>query len=114
MTKASVRLRELLVQIDSILTGRPTKDAEHMARSQSSFFEDMTRFLTTREYYLSDGGYSRLLFDEIAEEFRLSSNSRDQVKVTWQSGEVKELVAEASRILMTSLRDNDKDGALQP
>jgi hypothetical protein len=114
MTQSSDRLRELLIQIDCIVTGRPAKDAEHTARNQVSYFEDTIKFLTSGEYYLSDGGYSRLMLDELAGDFRLSSNSRDQVKAVWHSGAAKELVAEASRILMTILRDNDKDDALQP
>ncbi|MGY3581537.1 hypothetical protein ACVIGB_000391 [Bradyrhizobium sp. USDA 4341] len=108
------RLRELLIRIDCTLTGRPVSDAAHMAHNQASFFEDLTKFVTSREYYLSDGGYSRLLFDEIEEKFRLSSNSRDQIKAVWKSGAVEDLVAEAAQILMTRLKDDVKDNNHHP
>lgn len=114
MSTDADRLRELLIKIDCVLTGKPEQDAAHMARNQSAFFDDASRFVTSREYYLSDGGYSRLQFDEIAEEFRLSSNSRDQVKAVWHSGAAKDLVAEASQILMTMLQDEVKGTTRQP
>lgn len=115
MTTAGARLRDLLVRMDCILTGRPEKDAMHMARNQAHFFDDPTTFLSSsREYYLSDGGYSRLIFDELAEGFRLTSNSRDPVKQVWQAGTVKDLAEEAARILIASLQDDVKDCKPRP
>lgn len=109
-TSPGDRLRDLFIRMDCILTGKPEQDAVHMARNQSHFFDDPSSFLSSSgEYYLSDGGYSRLIFSEVSEEFRLTSNSRNAVKQVWQTRVVKNLAEEAARILIASLQDDVKD-----
>lgn len=89
-------LKDMLVGLDCFLTGADYETALHTFECSPSKMAD---FLNGREYYLSDGGYSRLVckFDthENGEHFCklfLTSNSLDETKANWQY--VKELKAD--------------------
>lgn len=79
------RVKELLIQLDMILTaqGRPT--AEHTSKQFKSI--ERLVFDSDNVYYLSDGGYSRVGFSE-RDNFRvfLTTNSTEKVKTRWNSG----------------------------
>lgn len=100
-------LRDVMIALDMALTGKPEKDAAHMARNQSAFFENPERFLESGGYYLSDGGYSRVFFDPDTEAFRLSGVSRDQVKARWLEADVQVLVTRAAQTLTAILLGQD-------
>jgi hypothetical protein len=92
-----------MVALDMALTGRSEPDCVHMAHGQAAMFEEPERFLASDGYYLSDGGYSRVLFDEEAGTFRLSQVSRDAVKARW-SLEIEALAAHAGSVLLAALQ----------
>jgi hypothetical protein len=100
-------LREVMIALDVALTGKPEKDAAHMARNQNAFFDNPERFLESGGYYLSDGGYSRVFFDPDTETFRLSGISRDQVKARWHEADVKDIAARAAETLIAILNGRD-------
>lgn len=89
--------RDLIVRLDALLTGKSLSEAERTALAQQTRLADPIAFVTasSREYQLSDGGYSRLCASEEGELW-LTSNSREQVKAAWNSYDVRE-AAEAGR-----------------
>lgn len=100
-------LKETMVALDRILTGKDEGAARHMARSQEHFFAEPSRFLESGGYYLSDGGYSRVFFHPEALEFRLDSVSRDAVKARWSEPEAQAAAARAGALLTRILTDLD-------
>lgn len=100
-------LREVMIALDTALTGKSEKDAAHMALNQSAFFDNPERFLESGGYYLSDGGYSRVFFDPDTETFRLSGVSRDQVKARWHEADVQVIAARATETLIAILHGQD-------
>jgi hypothetical protein len=75
------RLRASILHLDSLLTGKPDMARHNM--SQKSDQQLMDWASGGREYYLADGGYSRIVLSHDVDEIRLTSNSRDQVKIMW-------------------------------
>ncbi len=99
-------LREFVIRLDSLLTGKGD-DARRNAAQQHYFFTDVPTFverLMTGSYYLSDGGYSRLVGDDERGIVGLASVSRDQVKARWDDLEVQSLVSEVNSILTELLQ----------
>ncbi len=75
-----------LTALDAFLTGKTGRDVEHTARNSSIKTPDDLLFgHGDRAYYLSDGGYSRIMatMDDTGTIF-LTSNSRDEVKDRWR------------------------------
>jgi hypothetical protein len=104
-------LFEMLIRIDIALAGNAEHDAAHAVRSQSRIAEDPIAFASDSDaYYLSDGGYSRLIWsweERFGEQggLALSAVSRDTVKERWHAdpevrrlaGAIQDLVREALR-----------------
>jgi hypothetical protein len=107
-------LREVMISLDRVLTGKDEDAAAHMARHQDGFFTDPTRFLESDGYYLSDGGYSRVFYDPESERFRLSSVSRDAVKARWREADAQAIVAQASELVTAVLYRRDGLGPREP
>ncbi|MHC4301504.1 MAG: hypothetical protein ACYS7Y_29910 [Planctomycetota bacterium] len=82
-------LGKYLMYLDCALTGCEWKAAAHTQRSQG-----VQRFLGGEEYYLSDGGYSRIVFGCSLQVF-LTSNSLDSAREAWVRN--KELIADVQR-----------------
>jgi hypothetical protein len=88
-----------MIALDGILTGKPETTAAQTARHQDKFFADPATLLgsgSSDGYYLSDGGYSRLVFDPEHLLFRLSSVSRDEVKARWRDEPAAKAAAQAA------------------
>lgn len=90
------QLRTAILALDRLLTGKTDAEVEHNARNQTGYFADPLDCLS-REYYLSDGGYSRIVINDEAK-VRLTSNSLDRVKERWTSKDAQKLVSEIERI----------------
>lgn len=73
--------QEKLAFLDAALTGKSWKDVCHNNSSQSMILED---FCFGKEYYLSDGGYSRIFWSPDDNKLVLTSNSRQEVKDAWK------------------------------
>lgn len=73
-------LRYALLDLDCSLTGVQYTRGLQTAEVSSCSDND---FLHGREYYLSDGGYSRVVYNPLSENLFLTSNSRDEVKIKW-------------------------------
>lgn len=67
------RLRSLLRMLDFEVTGK-----NETYKSHQDFPEDFE--LGGVEYYLSDGGYSRVCFNDMTGKLFMTSNSTDQAK----------------------------------
>jgi len=100
-------LRELVIQLDCLLTGKPRRDAEQTARHQAHLFTDAVTFILdvqSNSYYLSDGGYSRLVCNEDQGIYGVSFVSTDAVKARWNEPEVQIIVTAANVILLTAIQ----------
>jgi hypothetical protein len=71
-------LAYLVKMLDCALTGKTWREVGHSMRSQG-----IQRFIDGEEYYLSDGGYSRIVFGNSGSVF-LTSNSLDEARVAWK------------------------------
>jgi hypothetical protein len=82
---------ELMIRLDMALTGKSRHEAEHTAKGQelSPWGE--------RIYYLSDGGYSRIVVTEDYVLF-VASESLNRVRTAWQRPDVQSIVAEISAV----------------
>jgi len=84
----------LFIQLDMVLTGKDQRAAEHMARNQARLVDQVGDWEGV-EYYLSDGGYSRLVlnirFDSEPPKshLRLTSNSREPVQLAFAKPEAQ-------------------------
>lgn len=94
---------EKVAFLDAALTGRGEKEVFHTASN--------TMYRTAKEwvlnapaevYYLSDGGYSRIVVSE-SFKIRLSDNSREEVKQAW--GRCRELIADVETDLLEAYDD---------
>ena len=86
------RLRSHLIDLDMTLTGKSRGEAEHMARGQKPDpFGDNV-------YYLSDGGYSRVVLHWDGG-VNLTSSSLDRVKEAWRHPDAVEIVAAISNLI---------------
>lgn len=104
-------LKELVVRLDTLLVGKP-EAAEQAARQQAHRLSDPVSFAVGGEYYLSDGGYSRIVFHELSGRLSLTSNSRDAVKAQWDVQEVQDAVVAIESIVRNAI-GFDED-TLQP
>lgn len=68
--------------LDTLLTG---KDSREGRGDWDSIGVDSEEFsMGGREFYLSDGGYSRVCFGYADKTLFLTSNSRDEVEARWE------------------------------
>ena len=74
------KFQEQLAFLDVALTGNSWREALHTALSQAMIPE---KFLA-HEYYLSDGGYSRIHLNPDTLHIFLSSNSLETPKKNWR------------------------------
>lgn len=88
-------MRDLVVELDTLIVGDP-RGAVEQACQQGWKFADPVSFIcsTERAYYLSDGGHSRLVFDDDGG-VDLSGVSTARVKARWRDPDV---VAAANRL----------------
>lgn len=98
----NAQLRTAIIALDRLLTGKTDAEIEHTARNQPAFFADPLNFLF-REYYLSDGGYSRIVLNDEAK-LRLTSNSLDRAKERWASAEAQKLASEIESLFAELIR----------
>ncbi len=83
-----MNFRQLLVALDVALTGKPFARAVKTQNDHSKEFNEdpETWFLFgTDVYYLSDGGYSRIGFNEETSKLFITSNSLDKPKELWDT-----------------------------
>lgn len=67
--------------LDTLLTG---KDARNYKGGPDSIGVELEGFIEGgREFYLSDGGYSRVCYSYVTKLLFLTSNSRDDVRARW-------------------------------
>ena len=85
-------IRDLMIQLDMALTGKARHVAEHTASGQG--FDPVEH----RIYYLSDGGYSRVVVNDDCQ-LSLTSSSLDRVKQAWSQPDVQTLIAAISNAL---------------
>ena len=76
------KFRDMVIFLDCEITLHNYKDAKHSWSSQTWMHTPLD-WVFNGEYYLSDGGYSRMVFSEISRELFLTSNSRKEVKCAW-------------------------------
>jgi hypothetical protein len=81
-----------LMALDAALTGKDQRAVEHNLRGQIEFAEPNNWMMPADAYYLSDGGYSRLVYWPAARRLSLTSNSIPPARRAW--GNSKELVAD--------------------
>lgn len=82
-------LTSFLVALDQLLTGHTEKEARAMVNQ----LDEPEKYLSGAEYYLSDGGYSRLYISVASDEINLGTLNRlDKVKKNWQTLPVRTLV----------------------
>jgi hypothetical protein len=108
-------LAEAVIVLDMALTGRREADARQAARSQARLLADPIGFAISSDgYYLSDGGYSRLLADEEGN-LRLSGVSRDAVKGRWRDPDVREIAGRVEDSLRAAIAaELGEDGPPSP
>jgi len=75
------KYKELITYLDCALTGKPYKDCLHTFNNSSC--KTPEEFFWNKIYYLSDGGYSRLVFSDYDGEVLLSNDSLPKVKEAW-------------------------------
>ena len=92
----SDRLKSRLKELDRLLTGKSWQDVYHTSDTGSRHFGDYAEdcsvpkwLMSGEEYYLSDGGYSRVIwFGDWCDMYRghlaLTSNSRKEVQQEWE------------------------------
>lgn len=105
MMEADDHLRDLVIRLDGLLTDRPEAAASN-ARQQAYLFDDSMSFLekvSSRTYYLADGGYSRLLINDEGDVVGIDAISRKDVKQRWNDPEVQQVAHELSNYLKASL-----------
>lgn len=85
------QLRLALINLDAALTGNTDRRTHHTASDSN-----VNSFVEGHEYYLSDGGYSRVIMNDLSMKLRLTSNSRNEVKQTWSKHE--QLVQEVEQL----------------
>ena len=98
-------LAELLPQLDHLLTGRPMTEVAHTARHQPALFDPLELLLSSDGYYLSDGGYSRVLVQHERIPYgtlALSGVSRAAVKARWHDAAVQHVVQQINAILQAT------------
>jgi hypothetical protein len=71
--------------LDAALTGASAADIWHSLNFKPKTAKEWLEqaFACKREWYLSDGGYSRVCLNEVTGKLFLTSNSTDRVKEAW-------------------------------
>ena len=87
-----------MLNLDCALTGKPAKAVADQIRNQAGNLspEDWLES-GAGEWYLSDGGYSRLGFNETTGHLFVTDNSLPRVKEAW--GRCSELIADVETLL---------------
>lgn len=102
-----IYIAELLRAFDWNLTGCSIKKSFLTWQSQTAATDKIAEWEKV-EYYLSDGGYSRLWVDPFDEEIFISSNSTDKVKNAWEvNPNIKNLVAEFKAIFAAAKTEEE-------
>jgi len=85
---------ELFIRLDMALTGKERTQAERTASHSRHVLTDPITYVTSneREYYLSDGGYSRIVANDEGKVW-VTSNSLQRVKDAWNTPEAQELAS---------------------
>lgn len=90
-------LRQAFEALDFKLTGR----AQHERDRPKTDTDLMAALYDNREYYLNDGGYSRVVLQPAAPDYEhlrafFTSNSTDKVKAAWESAGAEIQAVEAA------------------
>ena len=93
-------LRRYMIALDQLLTGKSEKECARM----SNQVEDLEKYLSGSEYYLSDGGYSRVYLSILEDQVFVTSNSLDKVKDNWKTSAVQNLI-EGLMILIRHIQE---------
>jgi hypothetical protein len=72
--------QEKIAYLDAALTGKDWRAVSHSALYQNA---NPDVLYCGAMYYLSDGGYSRVYFDDSSGRLLLASESRNEVKASW-------------------------------
>jgi hypothetical protein len=97
------QLCTIMKELDIALTKCTYRKAECMLANQSHTLRKVLEW-DKIEYYLSDGGYSRIWLDPFEEKVFLSGNSTAAAKMAWNKHEVQSLVNE----LIVTFREGKK------
>jgi hypothetical protein len=100
------RLADLLPELDHLLTGNPLAQSRQMARQQQRLLDPLELLTDNDAYYLSDGGYSRVLVNADSR-LALSGVSRTAVKQRWNDAAVQHIVRQIDLIL-TATEQSEK------
>ena len=82
----------MLIGLDSLLTGKPDSMVSRNGIRQLAGCIDALSNYKSFEFYLSDGGYSRIWMDCWDGTIFLTSNSRIEVKEKWDAPQVQKIV----------------------
>ena len=107
-----MNLEDLIIKIDIALTGRSEHEAKSTASRQRHLIEDPALFSEISDaYYLSDGGYSRILWNHYGEtageygQFSLSSVSTEKAKDKWHNDpDVQNLKKEIQGLVESAIK----------
>ena len=101
---------ERIIALDMVLTGKSRHVAEHTMRNQAHRAGDPLAFIDGGEYYLSDGGYSRVVGNDEGALF-LTSNSRQEVKDAWKMPGAQKLAEEIKAAIVAAVTAAEDDQA---
>jgi len=106
---------DLIIRLDMLLTGKTREQAEHTARTSSRDLADPLSFIMDgdSEYYLSDGGYSRLVVTEEGKTW-VTSNSLQRVKDAWGTPEAQALASAIGRAVAASVESYEASHSMRP
>lgn len=103
-----VELTDLLrkmAKLDSVLTGKNWQTVTQQAWHYRDKFKDpeyMFSFVYGSDiYYLSDGGYSRVVVDDQSGKLFPTSNSLDRVKNNWKTDEAQVVIKDIENDIAT-------------
>jgi hypothetical protein len=99
------QFQKRLARLDTFLTGRKWKDVEHNARNQRFTVEKLLG--VSAEYYLSDGGYSRIALDQSTGHIFLTSNSLEKPRRNWDHA--KKLIADIEHDINATISEYWED-----
>lgn len=78
------RLKGFLAKLDSLLTGKSFEVCFEHAQKSDTVFGLLSG---AGVFYFSDGGYSRIGYDDCPDKLYLTYNSLDAVRQRWYSGD---------------------------
>ncbi len=90
-----------LALLDQALTGKDERWIKNQLHHRFGLSAEV--LILGDMYYLSDGGYSRVVWDQESERLFLASESRAEVKARW--GQCGETIGEAEAILSAGQRE---------